>query len=162
LLITGLFPGPMDETPLNQQEHEIETIAERAGGKNRRVHAWHVEQLLRLEYTVAEPVLRADEQLVPAELLAQLDFRPLERAALARGQFLAGAIDVENQHRQRRTIGLGLAPMALLGRALERGSDALGVSQLEHAAFQIKGVAFAGNAARPVAARNAPCRWCVV
>src|SRR5271154_1115349 len=58
LHLAVLFPGPMHEAPLYEQEEEVESIAERAGGENRRIHPRHVEQLLRLENAVAESVLR--------------------------------------------------------------------------------------------------------
>ena len=101
---------------------------------------------------------RAARRSRPPELLAQFDLRLLQRPAAARGQIPAGAIDVEDQHRQRRAVRLGLAAMALLSRALERSGDALGVFPGEDAAFQIERTAFARDAAGPGAGRIAPCR----
>ena len=80
--------------------------------------------------------------------------------ACARGQIPAGAIDVEDQHRQRRAVGLRFAPVAFLRRALERSGDALGVFPGEDAAFQIERTAFARDTAGPGAGRIAPCRLC--
>src|SRR5580704_8242815 len=94
----------------------------------------------------------------PSELLAQFDLRLLQRPAAARGQIPAGAIDVEDQHRQRRAVGLRFAPVAFLRRALERSGDALGVFPGEDAAFQIERTAFARDTAGPGAGRIAPCR----
>ena len=54
------------------------------------------------------------KRLVPPELLAQFSLRLLQRPPPAGGQVLAGAVDVEHQHRQRRAVGLRLAPVALL------------------------------------------------
>jgi len=93
---------------------------------------------------------------VPPELLAQLDLCPLQRLAPAGGKILAGAVDVEDQHRQRGAVWAGLAPAAALGGALERGGDAFGVAQFEHAAFEIEGVAFPCHPRRPAAARASP------
>src|SRR5271155_2906766 len=56
-----LLAGPVYEAPLDHEEQQIEAIAEHAGGEYSRIHAGHVEQLLRLEHAVAETVLRADE-----------------------------------------------------------------------------------------------------
>src|SRR5216684_3975175 len=56
-----LSAGPVHEAAFDQQEHEIERVAERAGREDRRIHARHVKQLLRFEHTLAEPVGRADE-----------------------------------------------------------------------------------------------------
>ena len=52
-----LLAGPVHETALDQKKEQVEAIAEHAGGEDRRIHARHVEQLLRLEHAVAEPVL---------------------------------------------------------------------------------------------------------
>src|SRR5258707_5890456 len=58
-----LFARPVHEAPFDREKEEIETIAERAGGEDRCIHVGHVEQLLRLEHTLAKPVGRADEHL---------------------------------------------------------------------------------------------------
>src|SRR6185312_16392502 len=43
----ALFAGPVDEAPLDQQEQQVEPVAERAGGEDGGVHVGHREQLLR-------------------------------------------------------------------------------------------------------------------
>src|SRR5438309_9862272 len=55
--------GPVHEPALDQQEQEIEAIAERTGGKDRRIHVGHGKQLLGFEHALAEAVGRADEHL---------------------------------------------------------------------------------------------------
>src|SRR5690242_21769180 len=47
------------------------------------------------------------------------------------GQVLAGAIDIEREHRQRGTIGIGLAPVTPFGGAFQRGGDLLRIVELE-------------------------------
>src|SRR3974377_52831 len=84
-----------------------------------------------------------------AELLAQLPLRPLQHLLARRRQALAGPIDVEGEHRHRRTIGIRLAPLAAFGRALERSSDAFRTAQFKDALFQIECVALLGDSARP-------------
>src|SRR6202171_3969996 len=61
--IAGLLSRPVDEAALDQQEEQVQPVAERAGGEDRRIHPRHLEQLLRLEHAVAEAVLRADVHL---------------------------------------------------------------------------------------------------
>src|SRR5579864_318283 len=95
-------------------------------------------------------------QLIPPELLAKLDLGPLQRLASAGGKILAGAVDVEDQHRQRGAVGARFAPSTALGGALERCGDPFRVAQFEHAAFEIESVAFARDACRPVAAGASP------
>src|SRR4051812_13850373 len=58
-----LLSRPMNELALDQQKHEIEAVAEPPGGKDRRVHIGHGEQLLCLEHALAQPIRRADEHL---------------------------------------------------------------------------------------------------
>src|SRR6266404_73729 len=58
-----LLARPMHEATLDREEQEIEAIAERACGKDRGIHIGHVEQLLRLEHTLAESIGRTDEHL---------------------------------------------------------------------------------------------------
>src|SRR5215472_15791195 len=61
--IGNLFSGPVDELALDEQKHEVEAVAQPAGGEDRRVHVGHGEELLRLEYALAEPVGGANEHL---------------------------------------------------------------------------------------------------
>src|SRR5215470_7112946 len=58
-----LLAGPMDEPALDEKKHQVEAVAQRAGGENRRVHVGHLEQLLGLEHPLAESIGRADEHL---------------------------------------------------------------------------------------------------
>src|SRR5690242_14154352 len=86
---------------------------------------------------------------IAAELLAQLALGALQRAALPGWQVLAGAVEIEGEHRQRRAIGIGLAAPAALGRALERAGDALGILAGEHTAREIERIAVARHLPRP-------------
>src|SRR6202158_2300171 len=61
--VMSLPARPVYEATLDGEEQEVEAIAERAGGEDRGIHVGHVEQLLRLEHALAEPVGRADEHL---------------------------------------------------------------------------------------------------
>ena len=49
------------------------------------------------------------EALGAVELLLQLELGLLQHAPLPRGQVFPAAVDVEDEHRQGRTIRLGLA-----------------------------------------------------
>src|SRR5579883_1389757 len=91
-----------------------------------------------------------DRALVAPELPAQFDLGPLQGAAAAGRQVLAGAIDVEDQHRQRRTVGSRLAPSAAFGRSSQRRGDAFGVVAAEHAGFEVKSIALPRHLGRPV------------
>src|SRR6185312_17245581 len=84
-----------------------------------------------------------------AELLAQLGLCAFERAAARGTQILAGAVDVEGQHRHGRAIGIGFASLAVLGRALERSGDARRAPEREDAALEIERVALPRHPARP-------------
>src|ERR1700722_2237433 len=53
----------------------------------------------------------------------QLGFGALQLLPASRRQIFAGAIDIENEHRQGRTIGIGLAAMAAFSGMLEGGWD---------------------------------------
>src|ERR1700722_11318970 len=79
----------------------------------------------------------------------QLQLRPRQPLALRLRQRLAGAVDVKSQHRERRTIGAGLAARTAFRRALQGGGDPLRVAQGEDALSQIERVAFPRYALRP-------------
>src|SRR5258707_1460189 len=87
--------------------------------------------------------------LVAAELVPQLGLGALQAVALRFRQRLAGAVDIERQHRERRAIGACLAARTAFGRALERSRDSFWISQREDAVRQIERVAFPGHALRP-------------
>ena len=88
-------------------------------------------------------------RLPATELVLQFCFCAFQPRTLRLGQGLAGAVDIEGEHRQRRAIGTGLAARTMFGGALERCRDFLGAGQLEHAAFQIERVAFPCHPLRP-------------
>ncbi len=67
----------------------------------------------------------AKAALVPAICGAKLGLGALQCLAPACRQLLAGAIEVEGQHRQGGAVRIGFAPPAALRRALERAGDAL-------------------------------------
>src|ERR1700722_18993685 len=79
----------------------------------------------------------------------QLQLRALQPPALRPRQGLAGAVDVEGQHRERRTIGAGLAARTAFRGALQGGGDPLRVAQGEDATFEIERVTLPGHALRP-------------
>src|SRR6185437_6106458 len=81
--------------------------------------------------------------------MLQLGLRTLQPVALCLWQGLAGAVDVEGEHRKRGTIGAGLAPLALFCRSLERCRDLFRVGEREDASFQIERIAFARDPLRP-------------
>src|SRR5215467_3313876 len=84
-----------------------------------------------------------------AELLAQLVLRPHQGPLAGRGQVLAGAVDVEGQHRKRGTVRITLAPTTPFGRALQRCGDPFRVAQREDALLQGERVALLGDPTRP-------------
>src|SRR6185312_1188454 len=89
-------------------------------------------------------------RLAPVEELLQLALGIVERL-LARGrQVLARAVDVEGEHGERRAIGIGLAAMAALGGALQRGGDLLRIVEREDAFLQVQRIAFTRDAAGPL------------
>src|SRR5262245_12442183 len=84
-----------------------------------------------------------------AEGLAQLVLGALEGLETRLAEILAGAVDVEVQHRHGRAEGRGLPAMAALGRALQRLGDGSGTALLENAVLKRHGVAALGDARRP-------------
>src|SRR5262249_19278962 len=94
-----------------------------------------------------------------AKLFAQLALGALQGLLLRGRQVLAGAVEIECEHRERRAIGIGLAAPAALGRALERSGDALGILPGEHAVREIERVAVARDRTGPAAARLARARF---
>src|SRR6185437_2327522 len=83
------------------------------------------------------------------KLVLQLGLGAFESIALGFGQLAAGAVDVESQHRKRRSIGARLAARTALGRTLERRGDLLRIGQAEDPVLQIERVALLGDALRP-------------
>src|SRR6185295_8136817 len=60
---TSCLSAPVNQLLLDQQEQQIQQIAQRPGDQNRAVHLLDVEHLLRVDDAVAQAVLRADEHL---------------------------------------------------------------------------------------------------
>ena len=85
-------------------------------------------------------------ELLPFTLRARQGFAPAGR------QVLAGAIDVEGQHRQRRAIRIGFAAAAAFRRAFQRRRNPLRIAFGEDAAVEIERVAFARHPRRPAPA----------
>src|SRR5260370_8026060 len=81
-------------------------------------------------------------ELFLPELMLQFHLRTLEPRALGFWQGLAGAIDIEGQHRQRGAVGTGLAPRTMLRGPLERRRYLLRARQFEHALLHIDLLAF--------------------
>src|SRR4249919_29107 len=82
-------------------------------------------------------VLSRDRKaLVLAELLPQLLLR-LHQYLLARGrQIFAGAIDVEGEHGERGAEWIGLAAIASLRRAFQRGGNPPGILRSKDTALK--------------------------
>src|SRR5258707_4060726 len=87
--------------------------------------------------------------LLTMKLVLQRGLGALQAVALGFRQGLAGAVDVECQHRERGAIGASLATRTAFRGALERSRDLLRTCQLEHALLQIERVALPGHALRP-------------
>src|SRR4030095_2373047 len=81
--------------------------------------------------------------------IAQLFLRPLEMRPARLRKILACTIDIEIEHRHRRTKRIALAPSALFGGALQRSCDAAWIRPREDPRLQIQGVTFFGNTPRP-------------
>src|SRR4051812_851384 len=56
-----LLARPVHEGALDELKQQVQAVAERAGGEDRRIHVGHVEELLGLEHALAEAVGGADE-----------------------------------------------------------------------------------------------------
>jgi len=82
----------------------------------------------------------------------------LQGSAPADPQILAGAIDVEGQHRQRRAVRIGFAPAAAFRRALQRRRNPLRIAFGEDAAIEIERIAFARHTRRPAPAARCAAR----
>src|SRR5712671_6775884 len=92
------------------------------------------------------------------ELRAQRILRALQRAAAGSRQVLAGAVEIESEHRHRGAVGIALAPAACFRRAPQRARERGGIAQLEYTAFQIERIARPRDACRPPA-RLPACRF---
>lgn len=79
----------------------------------------------------------------------QLAFGLLESRAIGRRQISPRAIDIEIQHRHRRTKRTALAAPAAKRRAFERDRDLARTLQSKYPRFKIKRVARVGYALRP-------------
>jgi HAMP domain-containing protein len=87
--------------------------------------------------------------LLTMKLVLQRGLGALQAVALGFRQGLAGAVDIECQHRERGAIGASLATRTAFRGAFERSRDLLRTCQLEHALLQIERVALPGHALRP-------------
>src|SRR4051794_23635650 len=81
--------------------------------------------------------------------MLQFDLRALKPGALCLRQGFAGAVDIEGQHRKRRTIGAAFAARTVLRRTLQRRRNLLRARQFEDALLEIERVAFLCHALRP-------------
>ncbi len=77
---------------------------------------------------------------LPAKKLPQPSLRPLEDRQPALRQMLAGAVDVEIEHRHGGLEGAGLAAGAGFGRTLEGTGDRRRIFESENALLQIERV----------------------
>src|ERR1700754_1467217 len=87
--------------------------------------------------------------LFPPELMLQLHLRPFQPRALRFRQGLAGAVDVEGQHRQGGAIGAGPAARAALRRTFEGCRDLSRTCQFENILPEIERIALLRDALRP-------------
>src|SRR6185437_10052011 len=94
----------------------------------------------------------------PPELMLQFGLGALQPMALGLRQGLAGAVDVEGQHRERGAVGPSLAAGAVLRGALQRSRDLLRIGQREDAALEVERIALFGDALRPALCRSGFCR----
>src|SRR6185437_14003547 len=94
----------------------------------------------------------------PPELMLQFGLGALQPMALGLRQGLAGAVDVEGQHRERGAVGPSLAAGAVLRGALQRSRDLLRIGQREDAALEVERIALFGDALRPALRRCGSCR----
>src|SRR6266567_291822 len=83
-----------------------------------------------------------------AECFAQFVLGAFEHVLLPVGEVLAGAVEVEGQHRHRRLVRRALAPLAGFGRAFQRQRDLMRVAVREHPLFEIERFAATGDLAR--------------
>lgn len=90
-------------------------------GRHRSLSELCARRHARREQRLVGPTLRGF-----AEGLAQLVLGFLQPCAVGRGQVLAGAVDVEHQHRHGRSERIGLAALARFRRTLERGAISFG------------------------------------
>lgn len=88
-------------------------------------------------------------RLFAMKLALQFGFRPLQPVAFGSWQVLAGAVDIEDQHRQRRAIGAGFPAPAVFRRTFQRRGNLRCTGELEHPAIQIERVALFRDALRP-------------
>ena len=112
-------------------------------------------ELLRAVVRAKFPAFRARSFHAPERAnsvsakMPQLGLCPLQPLALRLRQGLAGAVDVEGQHRKRRAIGAGLAARTALRRALQRSRDLLRSLSLKTPRFRSSASLSRGHALRP-------------
>src|SRR5687767_11911842 len=124
-----------------------------SSARNRSTPVRAAASAARNSARVAKPRLIGPDRSCPAEGLAQLVLGRLQGALARRRQVPAGAVEVEGQHRHRRSVRARLAPPAAFGRALERLCDAAGRAQRENIPLEGQRVAVLGDLGGPVALR---------
>src|SRR5262245_46838606 len=85
-----------------------------------------------------------------AKEVAERVLRILEDASLRGRQLLARAIDVEDEHRHRGPVGIGLPAAAALGRALQRRGDRTRAPFAKDTLLEVEGIARLHHVTRPL------------
>src|SRR5207253_5134340 len=80
---------------------------------------------------------------------AELVLRRLQLLPPLLRQILPRPVDVEHQHRHRRTIWIALAPLTVLRRTLQRLRDAPRAILREDVRLEVQSVALLGHVAWP-------------
>ena len=122
----------LDRFMANIRRRDV-TSAERALAQAESVSR-SMDSLRSLSRIASRDDARRRMTTIPSELMLQFHLRALQPRTLRLRQGLAGAVDIEGQHRQRRAIGAGLAARTVLRGSLERRRDLLRARQLEDAA----------------------------
>ena len=83
------------------------------------------------------------------EQAPQLPLRGFQSLPARSGQLIAAAVDIEGQHRHRRSIRIRLTPMTCRRGALQRTRDALWIVAREDSSLQDQGITRSGDLRRP-------------
>jgi hypothetical protein len=113
----------------------------------------HLEtKLLAQRGALRRPPVRLRSSLLgwrSSEDRTKLVFGLFECLPALRAQVPASAVDVEDEHGERRAKGLGFAARALFCRALQRLRDGAGACQRKDVRLEIEGVARLGYVPGP-------------
>ena len=82
----------MHKTPLDDQEQEVQAIAESAGREDRGIHLRHGEQLLGFEHAVTETVLGEPMNISATTMMTSAGVHAPERDQHGGGLDLIGSL----------------------------------------------------------------------